>query len=144
MTFILLQNIFRTKYEDISSFPQNLSVYFQQFIFTLTCVSLFTTYLMKSHYQIISNRFQTDKLKILDIIHIRNRIQPLVKHRTDLEERLKNLELRVKKLEEEKLEKIEENAVEEEDGDGNDIIEVDEVKEECNEEIEENYCSSWQ
>ena len=90
---------------------------------------------MKSHYQFISDRFQTDKVKILNVVHQRNRIKPEVKHRSDLEERLSDLELRVKKLEEEKLENIEENAVEE-NVEGHDIREVNEVREESNEEME--------
>ena len=129
-----LKLLFRTKYEDISSFPQNLSVYFQQFIFTLICVCLFTIYLMKSHYQIISDRFQKDKVKLLNIIHRRDRIQPEVKHRTDLEVRLSDLEIRLKKLEE-KSYKIEENVVEE-NSEGHDIVEINEVGEESNEEME--------
>ena len=68
---------------------------------------------MKSHYQVISDRFQKDKVKMLNIIHRRDRIQPEVKHRTDLEVRLSDLEIRLKKLEEEKSYKIEENVVEE-------------------------------
>ena len=90
---------------------------------------------MKSHYQFISDRFQTDKVKILNVVHQRNRIKPEVKHRSDLEERLSDLELRVKKLEEEKLENIEENAVEE-NVEGHDIREVNEVGEDSNEEME--------
>ena len=90
---------------------------------------------MKSHYQFISDRFQTDKVKILNVVHQRNRIQPEVKHRSDLEERLSDLELRLKKLEEEKLENIEENAVEE-NVEGHDIREVNEVGEDSNEEME--------
>ena len=90
---------------------------------------------MKSHYQFISDRFQTDKVKILNVVHQRNRIQPEVNHRSDLEERLSDLELRVKKLEEEKLENIEENAVEE-NVEGHDIREVNEVGEDSNEEME--------
>lgn len=90
---------------------------------------------MKSHYQFISDRFQTDKVKILNVVHQRNRIKPEVKHRTNLEERLSDLELRVKKLEEEKLENIEENAVEE-NVEGHDIREVNEVGEDSNEEME--------
>ena len=90
---------------------------------------------MKSHYQFISDRFQTDKVKILNVVHQRNRIKPEVKHRSDLEERLSDLELRVKKLEDEKLENIEENAVEE-NVEGHDIREVNEVGEDSNEEME--------
>ena len=72
---------------------------------------------------------------MLNIIHRRDRIQPEVKHRTDLEVRLSDLEIRLKKLEEEQLEKIEENAVEE-NSEGHDIREVNEVREESNEEME--------
>ena len=74
-------------------------------------------------------------MKILNVVHQRNRIKPEVKHRSDLEERLSDLELRVKKLEDEKLENIEENAVEE-NVEGHDIREVNEVGEDSNEEME--------
>ena len=90
---------------------------------------------MKSHYQIVSDRFHKDKVKLLNIVHRRDRIQPELKHRTDLEVRLSDLEIRLKKLEEEKSDKIEENALEE-NSERHDIREVNEVREDSNEEME--------
>ena len=47
ISIIIMIYNFRTKYNEISNFPRNLSVYFNQFFFTLICVSLFTIYLIR-------------------------------------------------------------------------------------------------
>ena len=49
--------VFRSKHEDISNFPQAISVYYNQFMFTLQLVLFFTLYLFKNHYNLVSEKF---------------------------------------------------------------------------------------
>ena len=76
MFYNIMMYHFRTKYNEISNFPQILSIYFNQFFFTLICISLFTIYFLKSYYDILSEKFMDGKSKFCKLIFPRNEMEP--------------------------------------------------------------------